>query len=87
VASCAGGVSGFGGLQEQHWPGWDLGSVVLVVPTGRPVVGTVAEVDACGFEKLPNKFATFGPVIIQGLVGPLARAQHAAPGNPQVFKW
>jgi hypothetical protein len=32
-------------------------------------------------EQLPNKFATFGPVIIQTFVGPLARDQHAPPGD------
>jgi hypothetical protein len=41
-------------------------------------------VDASGVKELPNKFAAFGPVIGQALVGPLARDQHAAPGDAEV---
>jgi hypothetical protein len=43
-------------------------------------------VDARGLEELPNKLPAFGAVIIQALVGPLARDQHAAPGDAQVFE-
>ena len=39
---------------------------------------------AC-FEELPNEFAAFGAVVIEGLVGPFAGDQDAASGDAQVF--
>jgi hypothetical protein len=35
---------------------------------------------------LPNELATFGSVIVEGLVRPLARDQNPASGDTQVFK-
>jgi hypothetical protein len=42
-------------------------------------------VDAGLLEQLPNEFAAFSPVVFQAFVGPLARHQHAAPSNTQIF--
>ena len=42
--------------------------------------------DAGLLEQLPNKFAAFDAVIVQAFVGPLARDEHAAPGDAQVFE-
>jgi hypothetical protein len=42
--------------------------------------------DAGGVEELPNEFATFGAVIVEGFVGPFAGDQDAAPSDPQVFE-
>jgi hypothetical protein len=41
--------------------------------------------DAGGFEELPNKFAAFGAVVVQGFVGPLPGDQDAASGDAEVF--
>jgi len=46
----------------------------------------MGRLDPRGLEELPNKFAAFGPVVIQAFVRPLARNQHTAPGNPQMFE-
>jgi hypothetical protein len=69
-----GGVFGFpslsfgDGSQEQHWPGWDVGvGGCRAFPLVRTVLGAVSGLDACGFEELPNEFAAFGAVIIEGL--------------------
>jgi hypothetical protein len=67
VASCAGGVFGFpslsfgDGLEEQHWPRWDVGVVgCRSFPLVGPVLRSVGWLDAGLFKKLPNKFAPFG---------------------------
>ena len=41
--------------------------------------------NAGGLEELPNERATFGPVVIQGLVRPFAGYQDAPPGDAEVF--
>jgi hypothetical protein len=41
--------------------------------------------DAGLFEELPNECATFGAVVIEGLVGPFAGNQDAASGYAKVF--
>ncbi len=45
----------------------------------------MARLDTHGFEELPNECAAFGAMVIEGLVGPLPRYQHASPGDAQVF--
>ena len=57
-----------------------------VVPTGTARLARPGLVGTGSFEKLPNEFAALGTVIIQAFVGPLARDQHPAPGNTQVFE-
>jgi hypothetical protein len=88
-----GGVFGFPalsfghGLEQQHGPGWDVGVVgCRSFPLVGPVLRSVGWLDAGGLEQLPNEFAAFGPVIIQVFVGPLARDEHAATGDAQVFE-
>jgi hypothetical protein len=45
----------------------------------------VGGVDAGLVEELPNEFAAFGAVVIQGLVRPLPGDQDTAPSNAQVL--
>jgi hypothetical protein len=40
--------------------------------------------DAGGLEELPNEFAAFGAVVVEGFVGPFA--QDAAPSDAEVFR-
>jgi hypothetical protein len=42
--------------------------------------------DAGLLEQLPNKFAAFGPVVVQALVGPLPRDKYTAPGDAKVIE-
>ena len=57
------------GVQEQHWTRWDVGvGRCGSFPLVGPVLGTVGGLDADLLEQLPNKFAAFGPVIVQALV-------------------
>ena len=55
------------GTQEQHRPGWDVrvGGGGVFPPVG-PVLGAVRGLDTGLFEELPNEFAAFGAVVIQG---------------------
>ena len=87
-----GGVFGFpslsfgDGVEEQEWPGWHVGvGGCGAFPHVRAVLRTVVGLDAGGVEELPNEFAAFGSVVIEGLVGPLPGDQHAASGDAQVF--
>ena len=87
-----GGVFGFpslsfgDGVQEQHGSGWDVGvGGCGAFPLVGPVLGAVGGLDAGGFEELPNEFAAFGAVVIQGLVRPFAGDQDAASGDAEVF--
>ena len=43
--------------------------------------------DADLFKQLPNKLATFSPVIIQSLVRPFARYQHTTTRNAQMLRF
>jgi hypothetical protein len=54
-------------------------------PPVRPVLGAVRGLDTGLFEELPNEFAAFGAVVIQGLVGPLPRDQDTTASDAQVF--
>jgi hypothetical protein len=42
-------------------------------------------VDAGLFEELPNEFAAFVTVVIEGFVGPFPRDEDAASGDAEVF--
>jgi hypothetical protein len=69
-----GGVFGFpslsfgDGTEEQHGSGWHVGvGGSGAFPLVWPVLGAVGGVGAGGLEELPNEFAAFGAVVIQGL--------------------
>jgi hypothetical protein len=56
------------GMEEQHRAGWYVGVCGSgTFPPVRPVFGAVRGLDAGLFEELPNEFATFGAVVIQGV--------------------
>jgi hypothetical protein len=56
------------GVQEQDGPGWHVGvGGCGALPPVWPVFGAVGGVDAGGFEKLPNKFAAFGAVVVEAV--------------------
>jgi hypothetical protein len=56
------------GLQEQHRPRRDVGiGGCRAFPSVGPVVRTVGGLDAGGVEELPNEFAAFGAVVVEGL--------------------
>jgi hypothetical protein len=75
------------GLQEQHGPGWDVEiGGCRTFPSVGPVVRAVAGLNAGLLKKLPNEFATFGAVIVEGLVGPLAGDEDAAAGDAQMVE-
>src|SRR5262249_7569054 len=87
-----GGVFGFpplsfgDGLEQQHWSGRDIRvGGCEAFPEVGPVLGAVGGLDAGGVEELPNEFGTFGPVVLQGLVGPFPGDQHAPSGDTEVF--
>ncbi|PZS23059.1 MAG: hypothetical protein DLM60_03300, partial [Pseudonocardiales bacterium] len=87
-----GGVFGFpslsfgDGAKQQHGPGWDVGvSGVRAFPPVRPVLRAMRGLDADLFEELPNEFAAFGAVVIEGLVRPLPGHQNAPAGDAEVF--
>jgi hypothetical protein len=42
--------------------------------------------NAGSVEELPNKFATFGAVVIEGFVGPFAGDQDPASGDAEVLR-
>ena len=69
-----GGVFGFpslsfgDGTEEQHRPGWHVGvGGGGAFPPVWPVLGAMGGLDADLLEELPNEFAAFGAVVIQGL--------------------
>ncbi|PZS15318.1 MAG: hypothetical protein DLM60_17615, partial [Pseudonocardiales bacterium] len=87
-----GGVFGFpslsfgDGLEKKHGSGWDVGvGGCGAFPPVRPVLGAVGGLDPDLFQELPNKFAAFGPVVVQGLVRPFPGHQDASPGEAEVF--
>ena len=74
-----GGVFGFpslsfgDGVQQQDGPGWDMGIIRSgTFPPVGPVLHSVGGLDTGLFEELPNELATFGFVVVEGLVGPFA---------------
>ena len=87
-----GGVFGFpalsfsDGMEKQEGSGWDVGVVgCWSFPPVGPVLRAVAGLDASLSKELPNEFAAFSAVIIEGLVRPFPGDQHAAPSNTQMF--
>jgi hypothetical protein len=50
-------------------------------PPVRSALHGLDRLDAGLFEELPNEFATFGAVIVEGFVGPFAGDQNTAPGD------
>ena len=87
-----GGVFGFpslpfrDGVEQQDGPGRDVGvGGCGAFPQVRAVPRAVCGLDTGLFEQLPNKFATFGPVFVEGLVGPFTGDEDAASGDAQVF--
>jgi hypothetical protein len=56
------------GAQQEDGSGWDIrvGGCGAFPPVG-PVVGTVCGLDADLLQELPNKFAAFGPMIVESL--------------------
>jgi hypothetical protein len=87
-----GGIFGFpplsfgDGLQHQHGPWWHVGvGGCGAFPSVWSVLGAIRWLDTGSFEKLPNKRAALGPVIIQRLIRPLSRHQDPSPGNAQVL--
>jgi hypothetical protein len=55
------------GVQEQDGPRWDVGVCGGgAFPLVWPVFGAVCGLDTGLFEELPNEFAAFGAVIIEG---------------------
>jgi hypothetical protein len=56
------------GLQQQHGSGWDVGvGGCGAFPLIRAVLRAVGGLDAGLLEELPNKFAAFGAVVVEGL--------------------
>jgi hypothetical protein len=43
--------------------------------------------DAGLLEELPDEFAAFGAVVVEGFVGPLSGDQDAAPGDAEMFEF
>jgi hypothetical protein len=69
-----GGVFGFpslsfgDGVQEQDGSGWYVGvGGCGAFPQVGPVVGGVGGVDAGGGKELPNEFAAFDAVVVEGV--------------------
>jgi len=69
-----GGVFGFpslsfgDGVQQQNGSGWDVGvGGCGAFPLVGAVLGAVGGVDAGLLEELPNEFAAFGAVVIEGV--------------------
>jgi hypothetical protein len=55
-------------MQEQHGPWWDVGvGGCGAFPPVRAVFGAVGGLDAGLLEELPNEFAAFGAVVVQGV--------------------
>lgn len=68
--------------RSRRGSGWDVGVCGCgAFPLVGAVLGAVGGLDAGGVEELPNEFAPFGAVIIEGLVGPFAGDQDAAAGD------
>jgi hypothetical protein len=87
-----GGVFGFpslsfcNGAEEEDGPGRDVGvGRCGAFPLTGTVLRAVGGLDACGFEELPNEFAAFGAVVVEGFVGPLSGDQNTAPGDTEVL--
>jgi hypothetical protein len=54
-------------VQEQHRSGWDVGvGGGGAFPQVRSIFGAVRGLDACLLEELPNEFAAFGAVVVEG---------------------
>lgn len=65
---CVPSLSFGDGTQEQHGPGWDVGvGGCGAFPPVGPVLGAVCGLDAGLLEELPNEFAAFGAVVVEGL--------------------
>jgi hypothetical protein len=87
-----GGVFGFpplplgDGMQQQNRPRW---YVWISRGSAFPHVGPVLEVfgglDGSCVEELPNKFASFRAVVIEGFVRPFTGDQDPAPGDAEVL--
>jgi hypothetical protein len=87
-----GGVFGFpslslgDGVQQQDRSCWYVGvGGGGAFPQIGAVLGTVGGVDPGPLEELPNEFAAFGAVVLQGFVGPFAGDEDAASGDAEVF--
>jgi hypothetical protein len=74
------------GAQQQDRPRWDVGiSRSSALPLIGPITGAVCRVNTSLFKELPNEFAAFISVVVEGFVGPLPGDEHAPPGDAEVL--